>query len=155
MKNILIFLVSLLLFNTEINAQNDTINNSKPKKNYPKTDINVKKEYDEHGNLIRYDSSYSYYYSNINNDTILNDSILSEFKNHFNKRHLFFEDQFFKDYFFQDSLFDLNLQMKDFIKEFRNKRYQMDDFFREMDSIRNHFLIKPILKSPDKKEIVL
>jgi len=49
----------------------------------------------------------------------------------------------------------LNLQMKDFIKEFRNKRYQMDDFFREMDSIRNHFLIKPILKSPDKKEIVL
>jgi len=132
----LIFTVSFLLFHTGINAQNDTINKSKTKENYLKTDINVKKEYDEHGNLIRYDSSYSYYSSTINNDTILNDSILNEFKNHFNKRHLFFENQFFKDYLFQDSLFDSNPQMKDFIKEFRNKRYQMNDFFREMDSIK-------------------
>jgi len=31
----------------------------------PQTNISVNKEYDESGNLIRYDSTYSYYYSNI------------------------------------------------------------------------------------------
>ena len=52
----------------------------------PKTDIKVNKEYDEKGNLIRYDSSYSYYYSNIENDSLLGDSIFSDFQNYFNKR---------------------------------------------------------------------
>ncbi len=43
--------------------------------NQPKEDIKVNKEYDENGYLIRYDSTYTYYYSNIEGDEIVADSI--------------------------------------------------------------------------------
>ena len=46
------------------------------KVNTPKTDIRVNKEYDENGNLIKYDSSYSYFYSNSKNNDGIRDSSL-------------------------------------------------------------------------------
>ncbi len=56
----------------------DTIN-----KIEPKTNIKVNKEYDENGNLIRYDSTYSYYYSNIEGDSLLRDSVFNKFRTFF------------------------------------------------------------------------
>ncbi|MCB4234259.1 hypothetical protein LDL59_01710 [Kaistella anthropi] len=48
--------------------------------NQPIEDIKVNKEYDENGNLIRYDSTYTYYYSNIEGDEIAADSIFNNFR---------------------------------------------------------------------------
>ena len=45
----------------------------------PKTNIQVHKEYDENGNLIRLDSTYTYFYSNIKNDSILERDIYKKF----------------------------------------------------------------------------
>ena len=69
-NGILALLLSLALFgcngqtkNEKMAIQTDTIQ--------PKTDIRVNREYDKNGNLIRYDSTYSYYYSNIEGDTVI------------------------------------------------------------------------------------
>lgn len=51
----------------------------------PKTTIQVHKEYDENGNLIRLDSTYTYFYSNIKNDSILERDIYKKFKLGFDK----------------------------------------------------------------------
>ena len=51
----------------------------------PKEKWDVHKEYDEYGNLIRYDSIYSWSYSNVKGDSLqVNlDSIMDSFKKHF------------------------------------------------------------------------
>ena len=43
----------------------------------PQTSIKVDKKYDSKGNLIKYDSTYSYYYSNIKDNKNLEDSIFA------------------------------------------------------------------------------
>ena len=66
----------------------------------PNTKIDVQKEVDENGNIIRYDSTYSY--SNFSADSsFLNLNIDSIFQN-FNSRYDFDHSPFFKS---QDSLF--------------------------------------------------
>ena len=76
--------------------KNDTITQIQPK-----TDIRVNKKYDADGNLIRYDSSYSYYYSNIENDTILKDSIFDNFRNYIKKSFIFSSNPFSVTSFFK------------------------------------------------------
>ena len=109
----------------------------------PKTDIKVNKEYDENGNLITYDSTYSYYYSNIENDSILRDSIFNNFRNHFNKTYKFSDEPFFNNFFFNDSLIMYDFYKNDFFeKRFRNNRDHINRLFYEMDSIKNLFFEK-------------
>lgn len=67
----------------ELKAQPDSVSVTKPQ-----TNIKVNKEFDKDGNLIRYDSTYSYYYSGDGSDFIINDSILGDFKSYFSSGHL-------------------------------------------------------------------
>lgn len=113
----------------------DTIN-----KIEPKTNIKVNKEYDENGNLIRYDSTYSYYYSNIEGDSLLRDSVFNKFRNFFHEEYNFSDEPFFNNLFFQDSLLKYDFYNNDFfIKRFKNNQMQMNDFFLQMDSLKNRF----------------
>jgi hypothetical protein len=109
----------------------------------PQTIIKVDKEYDKDGNLIKYDSTYSYYYSNVKRDTNMMDSILNNFKTHFNQRYFFSEDPFFNNFFFQDSLLMYDFYKKDFfVNRFRNNMMRMDSLFWGMDSVKNSFFNK-------------
>ena len=106
----------------------------------PQTNISVNKEYDESGNLIRYDSTYSYYYSNIDGDTLLGDSLFERFRSQFNQSYFFSEAPFFSDFFFQDSLLHYDFYKDDFFtNHFRRDMDRMDSIFRGMDSIKNQF----------------
>lgn len=108
----------------------------------PKTDILVNKEFDEDGNLIRYDSTYTQFYSNIEGDTLLADSIFSEFKNRFNQRYPFSGESYFDNFFFQDSLLKYDFYTKDFFSErFRSNMKRMDSLFWQMDSVKNRFFM--------------
>jgi hypothetical protein len=82
-------------------------------KNQPKVDIKVNKKYDEFGNLIQYDSSYSIFYSspgaNIHFFNGNSDSVMAHFR-----------DFFDNDKFFKDEFFDKNFRMFDFDKGFFN-----------------------------------
>jgi len=124
--------------------------------NLPQTNIKVNKEYDKNGNIIKYDSTYSAYYSNIKGDTLLRDSIFDNFKIQFNEKYFFSTQPYFNNFFFTDSLLGYDFYKKDFFyHRFRNNTNYMDKLFHEMDSIKNSFYsqqFKIPYKAPDIKK---
>lgn len=121
----------------------------------PKEISKVFKEYDEFGNLIRYDSIYSWSYSNIKGDsiTVNLDSIMHSFKNYFEKSSAIKWNQDFSYFPKNDSLF-----MKDFFKDdyffdhWEKQPLDFDEFLKKMDSTRNEFLRKFYPGLMDSKE---
>lgn len=112
-------------------------------KNAPKEDIIVNKEYDKDGNLIRYDSTYTYFYSNIENDTIAEDSIFTNFRKMFELQYPFSYKPSFNNFFFRDSLMKYDFYKKDFFSErFKQNMEQSEKIFQEMDSIKNKFFME-------------
>lgn len=112
-------------------------------KNKPQTKIIVNKEYDEAGNLIRYDSTYSSYYSNIEGDSLRADSIMKNFKNDLYKQFPMSQSPFFESFFFEDSLSDYDFYKNDFFRQrYQLNQNRMEDLFREMDSLKNSFFEK-------------
>jgi len=106
----------------------------------PKTNIIVNKEYDDKGNLIRYDSTYSSYYSNIETNKHLGDSVFNNFKNYFNQSYVFSNQPYFNNFFFEDSLLKYDFYKRDFFSDrFQNNMDHMDKLFMEMDSLKNSF----------------
>lgn len=109
----------------------------------PQTNIKVDKQYDKNGNMVKYDSTYSYYYSNIKSDKKLGDSILNNFKNHFNQQYFFSDEPFFNSFFFEDTLLKYDFYRNDFFRNrFRNNMARMDSLFWGMDSMKNSFFNK-------------
>jgi len=156
MKKTMIISIMFLLIVTACSGQKNENTISKAKENQPKTNIQVNKEYDELGNLIKYDSTYSYYYSNIENDIFLRDSIINQFKNNFNTQYLFSKDPFFSDFFFRDSLLNFDFYTKDFfLNRYQNNTKRMNQLFMEMDSIKNLFFREQFPEPNKKKEIKL
>ncbi|NPA37792.1 MAG: YnbE family lipoprotein [Chlorobi bacterium] len=144
MKRLVILSLITLLGLTGCNAQsapkdnngeiNDTV------KVQPDINIKVNKEYDENGNLIRYDSTYTYVYSNIDGNIQLQDSIFNEFMKHFNDHFGISADPFFNDLFFTDSLLQYDFYKKDFFHDrFMQNSKWIEEMLREMDSIKNEF----------------
>lgn len=153
MRQILLSLVLFAFALTSCNGQNNDKTNNRDttaiSQTKPKTDIKVNKEYDKDGNLVRFDSTYSYYYSNIENDTILADSIFNSFRKNFNEQFNFYNDPFFNELFFQDSLIKYDFYRKDFFdKRFRYNQEHINKLFFEMDSLKNLFFNKQF-KEPD------
>ncbi|MET7028260.1 hypothetical protein [Sediminicola luteus] len=145
MKKLAVLLVLLSLGSCkgqekDQNPEKETINDSIVK---PKGQWNVTREYDELGNLIKYDSVYSWHYSNRAGDSLrVNlDSIMDNFKRYFGEMEAPSLRRDFSYFPKADSL-----MMKDFFSEdyfFRNwERHhpEMQQFMKRMDSIRNHFL---------------
>lgn len=115
--------------------------------NSPQENISVNKEFDESGNLIRYDSTYTYYYSNIEGNENLADSVLNNFRNMFLKTYPFSTKPYFDNLFFEDSLLQYDFYKKDFFyNRFRQNMQKMDKMFLEMDSIKNLFFIEQFPK---------
>lgn len=98
MKRFLLFFMMSFGLLMSIQAQNKDI-----KKNQPKEDIKVNREYDEQGNLIRFDSTYTYNWSG--DTTFLNSKGRTDL------------DQIFKDHFNFFGDFD-----RQFLSHFGNKR---------------------------------
>ena len=149
--------IALSLALSSCNGQAKSENPDQKLISKPQSDISVNKEYDKDGNLIRYDSSYTYYYSNIRDNEGLQDSILNNFKSHFNNRYSFSKDPFFNGLFFEDSLLQYDFYKKDFfLNRFKDNMRKMDSLFWQMDSVKNNFFNRqfsipgPVLKAPQK-----
>ncbi|MCF8380961.1 MAG: hypothetical protein K9H49_15410 [Bacteroidales bacterium] len=142
MKRIWLFTFAVIIILNSCNGQllkKEKVDDTTKLKS-PYTDIKVNKEYDEEGNLIRFDSSYTYYYSNIENNDSLSDSIFYEFKKKFNFAYPFSDKAFFEDFFFMDTLMPYDFYKEDFFLErFKQNMYRMEKLFWEMDSIKNNF----------------
>lgn len=118
----------------------------------PDENITVNKEYDEYGNLKRYDSIYSYSYSS---NGKLNDNIKMQFQKHFNN-HSFFNDSFYDDFFGKDSITG-DFNSEDFFqKGFMNQNQHIQNMMRRMDSIQQLFFNqhqRPLIPAePEKSE---
>lgn len=123
--------------------QNDNSKNYSPdnddslKINQPKIDVKVNKKFDEKGNMIQYDSSYSIIYSSPGTDiqfyNLDNDSIFSQFKNSMQENDFFkhFPDMDFQNDFFKMDTWDNMKRMQ----EMMNKMFP--------DFNRDTLLIKP------------
>jgi hypothetical protein len=136
---------------TLLSCNGQTKNNDKKStESLPQTNIKVNKEYDKNGNLIKYDSTYSSYYSSVKGDSILQDSIFNNFASHFNQSYFFSNHPYFDNFFFQDSLLMFDFYKKDFFyNRFKNNMERMDSLFREMDIVKNDFFRQqtiPIIK---------
>jgi hypothetical protein len=116
--------------------------------NQPQEDIQVNKTYDKDGNLIRYDSIYSYYYhSKIRNirafDDVVSKTILKIVEDHYPP----ISKPYFDKLFLKDSLLQLNYFKRDALQErFTRHRQQMDRIIRENDSIKNKFTMTFLYK---------
>jgi len=142
MRTTILAVLAVSIALTGCNGQ--TLNKeSKSKGTAPQTNIKVNKEYDKNGNLIRFDSAYSSYYSNIKGDSILKDSIFNNFKSQFNNNYFFSNQPYFKDFFFADSLLKYDFYKKDFFyNRFRQNMERMDSLFRGMDIVKNDYFNK-------------
>jgi hypothetical protein len=106
----------------------------------PKVNIKVNKHYDEKGNVVGFDSTYTSFYSNIDGDTSRMDSLMRSFDTYFNRNHSGMFGNELNSLFFNDSL-----RYPDFFhNDFFLKRYELNDsYFRDMmekmDSIKNRF----------------
>ena len=106
----------------------------------PKVNIKVNKHFDDEGNVIGFDSTYTSYYSNVEGDTSRMDSLMRSFDTYFNRNHFKIFGDEFNSLFFNDSS-----RYPDFFHDdFFLKRYESNDsYFRDMmnrmDSIKNRF----------------
>jgi hypothetical protein len=144
-------IISVAILMTLLSCKGQINNNGKQlKDSLPQTNIKVNKEYDKNGNLIKYDSTYSTYYSSVKSNSILKDSIFNNFKNQFNKSYYFSNQPFFKNFFFEDSLLMYDFYKKDFFyNRFKNNMEHMDSLFRGMDKMKNDFFSKQFKNDPD------
>jgi hypothetical protein len=148
---VFILVVSLVITSCNEQSKSQDLADSKKKQttvtkdtvNKPNVNIKVNKRYDDKGNLIGFDSTYSSYYSNVQGDTAKMDSLFDNFDTYFNKNHsLFFRDRLDR-LFFNDSL-----RYPDFFHDdYFLKRYELnDDYFKDMmkkmDSIKNRFYLE-------------
>lgn len=154
MKQLLIFVIALSILLTGCNKNRNT---ATPEDNVPDTSsiVKVDKEYDKDGNIVSYDSAYSYYFSNIKGKTLIGDSIFNLFQNRLYQKYPFFRQQyFFNDLFFQDSLLKYDFYKKDFFSNrFKNNRRKMDSLFLQMDILKNNFFQHQFKGDNDPSEI--
>lgn len=149
MKRCMFFLALLIGFQLQMTAQK-----SKSGKVAPKEDIRVNREYDENGNLIKFDSIYSYNWSG---DTTLFESISPEnlqnlIGDHFN----FFNDSSFlgKSFFddFDKSFFSpFGSKSDSILNQFRSFHFKngsidqnfmgLEDFFRQFNESKNDSIL--------------
>ncbi|MCB0753709.1 MAG: hypothetical protein KDC52_19710, partial [Ignavibacteriae bacterium] len=122
----------------KINGQKE--NQDSLSTNKPQTKIIVNKEYDDKGNLVNFDSSYSYYYSNMENDSTFGDTAYHSFQDEFFNSFPNIQKPFLDDMFFEDSLLTYDFYKDDFFSkrfQFNNKRFEK--LFEKMDSVKNKF----------------
>lgn len=146
MKKILVFL-ALLCSITGCYAQNDKskikyATNSDTVHYRPQVNWKVNKEFDKQGNLIRYDSTYSWSYSgNSAKLQIEDDSLFNSFKKQFDFGFPSFTQEGFDDLIWSDSLFYNDLIAPD---HFLNKwEQQFADFRKRIfggDTLSKFFL---------------
>ena len=155
-KYILLSLVAILATSCHAQEKNNLESKQENKEKEltqtkPKGSWRVNKEVDEHGNLIRYDSIYSWSSSSDGPNTIGKhniDSLNQMFSSIYKRFGTISGNQTLPDFFNNDSLFEKDFFQNDFFdEEFFHNRFN-DDFSdwkkmrKHMDSLQKEFLEK-------------
>lgn len=156
MRNYL-YLLPVLLIVASCNGQEKpkAVHSEQTKGENPKVDIKVNKKYDSKGNLIRYDSTYSYVYTTKGRDSLKigTDTLFDRFKSYYHKNVSDLFDDKMENIFFNDTLFKYDFLNEDFFtKRFELNTRRMNEIFMQMDSLKNKFL-QETNKNVSSKEI--
>ena len=147
MKKIaLLFLVTIL--NLSCSAQEKEIAKENTditiQKKEPNGTWKVDKEFDENGNMIRYDSIYSW--SSLDRNDFANqdsNSLLQSFRSQFYRNFSRMDNQGFEDMFSPDSIFTKRFFNNDFFtSEFGEDFMDIDRMHKEMEQMQHRFLKK-------------
>ena len=132
---------------TNIHVSDDTLSK-------PKVSVKVNKQYDDKGNIVKYDSSYSYFYSSPGGKAmhLSNDSVYSQFRTFFDKKYPNFFHAQYDNVFFNDSLFKYDFFNNDyFMKRFEMNKKMFDRIYQQMDSLKGDFMESNYPKGYQKK----
>lgn len=145
MKIYLYAFYAIALITASCNQQDKskTIHSEQTIETNPKVEIKVNRTYDSKGNLIKYDSLYSYIYTTKGRDSlkISTDSLFNQFKSYYKNSVSHLLDDKMKDIFFNDSLFIYDFPNEDyFSKRFELNSQKMKELFITIDSLKNTFL---------------
>lgn len=152
--NKLIFFIAITFLAFGCNAQagnnsNESSTNGKlnqpPGKDQPHISWKVNKQYDENGNLIGYDSTYTYQYTNVEGDSVSldADSVMNSFHSYFDQNFPDLWQGQFHNGFPNDSVFYRDFFNDDFFsQQWQQGFFNMDDLFKGMDSLRMNFFRK-------------
>ena len=159
MKSVVIFiLVALLNFGCNGQQQeSDKGGSEEQAKNQPKESWKVNKQMDEMGNIIGYDSTYTWSYTNVQGDSLIVDvdSVMNSFYNYFDNNFPTRWNRSFTQPLWSDSLFYRDFKNDNYFhNRWRQEYFEFDTMFRRMDSLRNQFFFEHypgFLKPPDKK----
>ena len=131
---VLLFLVAVVF---TVYAQE---NDSTLQQNNPKENITVNKKYDNQGDLIQYDSIYTWESSNFSSDSIDVQNFFDELPQLFKTQmrefinpEEFRKDSYFDDEFFHDDFFE---------QKFREQDSEMLKIMQQMDSLKMDFFRK-------------
>jgi hypothetical protein len=110
--------------------------------NSPHSSWKVNKKYDDKGNLIRYDSTYTWTYSSGGKSQQVDaDSVMASFRKEFNLEFPSFFNKSFGDPIWSDSLFYDDFTSPDyFMHKWEHHYFDMRSMMKKMDSMRNAFL---------------
>jgi hypothetical protein len=141
MKKIMLVAVLLSFSLISCNAQEKSRKTEQKKDSIqPEVNIRVNKEYDEHGNLIRIDSTYTSFYSNIKSDSILEKQIFEKFRGNFDLNFNSIDSLFMKDFYIEDPFKEFDFYTDDFFENhFMLRQKRIENIFKEMDSLKNSF----------------
>ena len=127
-------------------------NDKKPENAVPKGKWQVHKKFDENGNLIAYDSVYTYssFDSKYASQNI--DSIMRQFQQHFSKIEGLPWKNSFSFYPDIDSTFSQSFRDSEFFsRAWKEQNMDLERMLRQMDSVRELFL-RDFYKAPAKNQ---
>jgi len=145
MKKYIVFFIVAFLSISCNGQENGTKESEKSVVEAPKGSWKVDKEFDENGNLIRYDSIYSWSsdskFDNLSD--IDRDSLMQSFKSRFFTNYSKFENEGFEAIFSQDSLFSKHFFNDDFFGSSFGKDFiDIDKIGQQMMERQQKFLEK-------------
>lgn len=168
MKTIKSTLLSLLFFiflscNGQTQKGNEQLLSDKSKdtivkdesSDKPKIDVKVNKQYDDKGRIIKFDSTYSYFYSSPKGSLQLgNDSVYDGFRSFFEKSYSTLMDRHSNNIFFNDSLFKYDFFSDNYFqKRFELNKKMFENMYQQMDSIKRDYLKESYPNGHQKKKI--
>jgi hypothetical protein len=124
-------------------AQNNVKQNTVSDTANPKTSVTVNKKYDDKGNLLRYDSTYSYSYRSPGgrHATIGADTLYRHFHSYYLGNYDSLFNKKLGDVFFNDSLYKYDFLQPDyFSKRFELNESYLKNLLRQMDSIKTDYM---------------
>jgi len=123
----------------------------------PKVSWKVNKKLDKNGNVISYDSTYTWSYTNMNGDSVSvdADSVLQSFHKYFNNNFPPLWEKNLSGPIWNDSIMRGELFRNDFFQNmWKEDVFDMDKMFRQMDSLRNQYFNEtyPGLTGPSQQK---